>query len=91
MKRYLYCCAFIIGLVIWENTNNVFYSKNNYSDLFIENVEVLASGESGGQPMDCYSTVESVNDGRPVYTKTYCADCKPIRCTHWSNYGRCVR
>lgn len=81
----------IMGLAIYANTNNVFCNDNNYSDLFIENVEALASGESGGQPMDCFSTIKNINDGRPVCTKTYCADCKPIRCTHWSGSGRCMR
>lgn len=65
--------------------------KDNYSDIFIANVEALAYGEIGGQPMDCYASVEKKNDGRPVETQTYCGDCKPIKCTHWSSSGRCTR
>lgn len=60
-------------------------SNEKVSDVMQANVEALASDESGGQPMDCYSKVWDAGDGRPVETKTYCGDCQPIKCTDWYN------
>ncbi|WP_419051732.1 NVEALA domain-containing protein [Parabacteroides goldsteinii] len=80
----------IITFALFSNVNKD--TKNGIqSDLFIANVEALANGESGSQPMDCVYNVENTNDGKPVETKTYCGDCQPIKCTHWSNNSRCTR
>lgn len=80
----------VIIAVFYFNVNNNL-KGNEFPDLCIANIEALASGESDAQPMECYSHVENINDGRPVETQTYCGDCQPIRCTHWSNSGRCMR
>lgn len=81
----------VVATIFYLNANNSL-KKDEFSDLLIANVEALASDESGGgQPMNCYSTVENSNDGRPVETVTYCGDCKAVRCTNWSNSGRCMR
>lgn len=91
MKKYLSISAviLIIFAFIANVSNNL--SGNVSPDIFIENLEALASGESGGQPMDCYSNIEKVDDGRPVETITYCGDCQSIRGTHWWNQSRCMR
>lgn len=87
----------ILGIAII--TISVFYlnindnlKKNKVTELCIANIEALASGESDAQqPMDCFSSIQNTNDGRPSETVTYCGDCQPIRCTHWYNDGRCMR
>lgn len=91
MKKFLY--SSIVLVIIFISTINVNNNvqSNVYPNIFTANVEALASGESGSQPMDCYSTVERKNDGRPLHTLTYCGDCQPISCTNWSNQGRCMR
>ena len=91
MKKYLYSSLVILAVyVLVKNTDNNL-QKNVLPDIFIANVEALASGESRGQPMDCYSNIEKVDDGRPVETLTYCGDCQPIKGTHWWNQSRCIR
>lgn len=95
MKKKLFYSAILSAIIAtaflsFSNKNNNL-QKDNFSDIFIANVEALANGESGVQPMDCYSRVENTNDGKPAETQTYCGDCKPIKCTHWSNSDRCTR
>ncbi len=91
MKKYLYSSVVIlITFVFIANVSNSL-PRNVFPDIVIANVEALASGESGSQPMDCYSNIEKVDDGRPVETLTYCGDCQSIRGTHWWNQSRCMR
>ena len=81
----LFICIMLFSvLVSTMNTEKV-------SDIIVVNVEAWASGETEGQPMDCYQNVENKDDGRPAETQTYCGDCQPIKCTHWYGNGRCVR
>ena len=91
MKKCLYCSVVFVAILVFSMNVTDSFKRSNSLCVFMANVEALASGESGGQPMDCYTNVEKVDDGRPVETKTYCGDCKPIRCTHWWSQGRCMR
>lgn len=90
MKNILPCLIAITAIVtICVSKEN---PTSNVSDLVLSNIEALASGESDAQqPMDCFSSIQNTNDGRPSETVTYCGDCQPIRCTHWYNDGRCMR
>jgi hypothetical protein len=90
MKKILYCFVVIVIFISIVNVNNNL-QKNVLPDIFIANVEALASSEGGNQVMKCYSNVVYTNDGRPVETQTYCGDCMPIRCTSWSNQISCTR
>lgn len=91
MKKYLYSSVVIlITFVFIANVSNSL-PRNVFPDIVIVNVEALTSGESGSQPMDCYSNIEKIDDGRPVETIIYCGDCQSIRGTHWWNQSRCIR
>lgn len=91
MKKYLYSSAIIIIIFVFFADINNTLQRNALPSILLANVEALASGESGGQPMDCYSNIEMINDGRQVETVTYCGDCKPIQCTNYWSSNRCMR
>ena len=92
MKKILFVSRFLfIVLLICTIKASGTLQGDNLSDIHMTNIEALASGESGGQPMNCYSHIEKKDDGSPVETVTYCGDCQPIRCTRWWNQSRCMR
>jgi hypothetical protein len=93
MKKYLYSMAVFATIMISVISANLINLKNNddIGRISLVNIDALASGENSGQPMDCYSNIQSTNDGRPQETQTYCGDCEPTNCTYWSNVSRCMR
>jgi hypothetical protein len=82
--------VFVIAVVAAWNVN-LNSQKSDLSDISLANVEALASGESGGQPMDCYCYIQYNNDGRPKTDQTYCGNCQAIVCTYWAGESGCMR
>lgn len=58
----LFGCTFlsIVGIFGFNNVlNENVLNEKEYNELALENIEALASGESGGNTVDCYSNSES--------------------------------
>lgn len=61
------------------------------SDLMLENIEALASGEAGSQYfLRCWRTI-TCEEANLREEKTFCGNCTATVCTHWSDENICRR
>ena len=91
MKKKSFSVIVATIIVLFIAFVDISSQSNDSSDIFLLNVQALASSEFGSQPMDCYANVESYDDGRPKETQTYCGDCEPVKCHQWWSENRCMR
>jgi hypothetical protein len=68
-----------------QSTNEV-----GLSAVALSNVEALASAESSGSNLQCWSTVSTSGAGSLTYV-TYCGDCSAVIARSWSNSNGCAK
>ena len=77
--------AFAVAVGYGVYANQV--ENETMTDIMLENVEALASGESG-QRLDCWETVSSTGNILSTHV-TYCGNCQAVLAKSWSRKSIC--
>lgn len=86
MKKLLTFTLFVMVVFFIGYSSN---TKSEFtSDLVLQNIEALASGEGSGNPLKCWRTIS--DDGPNTQTHvTYCGSCDAILARTWYRESQC--
>lgn len=80
--------AFLSLVTVSNVCNSLREPEEKMSELMLDNIEALASGELG-EKLDCWSTVSSTNGSVLSTHVTYCGTCNAVLAKSWSNRSIC--
>lgn len=91
MKNFLFATTLICSLAVMFFVNQT--SKNNLSELQIENIQALSQNESSKTVVDCFANWTPLT---PEYTGYYieftsCNPCGKMYATSISNPNKCTK
>lgn len=86
MKKLLTFMLFVTLLFFIGYSNNA--KPEPTSDLILQNIEALASGETSGKPLKCWRNI-SDDSASPQTHVTYCGNCDAILARTWSRESQC--